>query len=215
MKLDIYSHLSDDYLQKFPRVTFDKGEIIVPAEAVEVISIYYILEGEVIVYSHAFNGRRFLIDELAPGDFIGKFSQMRNYNFYCEAVADKKCRMFDLTRYLPELFRDPQFKLYFYKKTTDRLYRMYKIAMSRDLFKYDELLAYYLISTSDENNDVLLNDEYLCLKLNISSRNYFYILKKMIGNGLIAKKGKKITILDMESLKEASSLVSAFMGEKL
>lgn len=214
MSLDIYSHLSDEYLQKFPRITFEKGEIIVPAEAVKVISIYYILEGECIVYSHSFNGRRFLIDELGPGDFIGKFSQMRNYNFYCEAVSEKKCKMFDLTQYLPELFQDPQFNLYFSKKTTDRLYRMYKISMSRDLFKYEELLSYYFISTADKENNVTLNDEYLCLKLNISARNYFYILKKMVTNGIIARKGRKIAILNMEYLRETASPVFLFMGEK-
>lgn len=215
MTLDIYSNISDSYLQKFPRVIFDKDEIIVPAEEVKTISIYYILEGECIVYSNSFNGRRFLIDELSSGDFIGKFSQMRNYNFYCEAIAATKCTAFDITQYLPELFRDPKFSLYFSKKTTDRLYRMYKISMSRDLFKYEELLSYYLLSMKDGNNNVVLNDEYLCLKLNISTRNYFYILKKMIKDGVIAKKCGKIVILNVEYLKKTASLVFAFMGEKL
>ena len=74
MKLDIYSHLSDDYLQKFPRVTFDKGEIIVPAEAVEIISIYYILEGEVIVYSHAFRNALIPVSTVVVGTVFSLFA---------------------------------------------------------------------------------------------------------------------------------------------
>ncbi len=213
MELDIYSLLSEEYIQKIPRATFEKGDIVFPAEELEVVSIYYILEGEVAVSAYSFKGRQFLIDELGPGDFAGKFSQLRKCNFFCEGIAVKKSVMLDITHYASALFEDQKFSLYFYKKTTDRLYRMYKIAMARSLFAYDELLAYYLISMADKNNHIVFGYKYIYMKLNISRRNFFYILEKLIDQGVLSRKGNNLFIENMEYLRNAASHVFIFMGE--
>ena len=215
MTLDIYSHLSEEYVQKFPCVTFEKNTIFIPAEAQNDPAIYYILEGDVAVFAHSSRGRSFLVDELGAGDFIGKFSQMRKCNFYCEVVAMTRCRMLDITQYKHDLFNDKDFSLYFYTKTTNKLYKMYKLSLSRDLFNYSELLSYYLVIMADDENNINSRDEYICWKINISTRNYFYILKDLIKKGVIARKGKKISILNMEYLKKNALAVLEFMENEL
>ncbi len=215
MTLDIYSHLSNDYIQGLPQVTFEKKDIIFPSESITIIPIYYILEGFVSVFTHAINGRCFLVDELEKGEFIGKFSQMRKQNFHSSAVAMTACRLLDLTKDKEKLFQDPRFSLFFNTKTTDRLYRMHKLLMARNLFSAEELLAHCFLELSKNEDSFAADDEYVCQKINISKRNYFYLLKKLRSKEIIFRKGKKVTILNKKELIKTALSVTEYMKNKI
>ena len=215
MTLDIYQHLSDEYIRNLPQVTFEIQEIIFPYESISVVPIYYIIEGYVSVFTHSYSGRRFLVDELKKGEFIGKFSQMRKQNFHSAAIAMTPCTMLDLTPDKEKLFKDPNFSLFFNTKTTDRLYRMYKILMAKNLFSAEELLAHCFLETYTDEETFDVDDEYICQKINISKRNYFYLLKKFKSQEIISRKGKKTTILDKESLIKTALRVTEFMKNKM
>ena len=212
-ELDIYRHFSDEFIERFEKKSFKRNEIIIPAENLDDISIYYILKGKVSIFSTSDNGRTFLIDELGPGEFVGKFSQLRKHSFFSEGIAMTDCEMLDLTKYKDELLEDMGFSLYFHKKTTNRIYYMYKTSMARDLFTYKELLAYCLVIMADDENNVVASDKHIRWKLNISERNYFYLLKRLGQLGVISKEKKKIHILDMDFLEKAASSVLKFMDD--
>ena len=208
---DIFQYLPEGIAETLPTVRVNKDTVFIPAEAQEVIDLYYILDGEVSVFAQSHNGREFLIDTLPSGNFIGKFSQMRNQNFYCEVRANCECRLLVLTRYKEFLLSDKSFALYFYIKTTDRVYEMYKLSMARTLYSYDELFAYWLLKLADDKRVVACEDELIRLKMNISERQFFYLLKKLGGLKLIRRARNKIQLLDEDGLRDLAQNVCAFM----
>ena len=209
---DIFQHLPEGIVPALPTIQVKKDTVFIPAEAQEIVDLYYILDGEVSVFAQSHNGREFLIDTLPSGNFIGKFSQMRNQNFYCEVRANCDCSLLVLTRYKELLLSDKSFALYFYLKTTDRVYEMYKLSMARTLYSYEELFAYWLLKLADSNWVVASEDEMIRLKMNISERQFFYLLKKLSGQKLIRRVRNRIQILDVEGLRELAQNVRSFMN---
>ena len=215
MKKNIYDFLSHEQLDKSLTVNLDKNIVFIPAVAQENIDLYYILEGNVGVYSQSYNGRRFLIDSLGPGQFVGKFSQMRKQNFYCEIKTNTQATLLKLTDIKNELFSHEQFLLYFYIKTSNRVYGMYKISMARTLFSYEELLAYYLLNKANEAGFIGDTDTNICLEANISERQYYYITKKFENDHLISHDKKGRYIRDIVGLKDIAANATKFMMNQI
>ena len=71
---EVFQYLPEGIAETLPTVRVKKDTVFIPAEAQEVIDLYYILDGEVSVFAQSHNGREFLIDTLPSGNFIGKFS---------------------------------------------------------------------------------------------------------------------------------------------
>lgn len=208
---NIYDFLSQEQISKIPVVNYKKNTIFIPAITQENIDLYYILNGTVEVVTQSYNGRRFLIDTLEQGEFIGKFSQMRKQNFYCEIKTRTSCTMLKLTEIKNELFNDERFSLFFYIKTSNRIYEMYKASMARTLFTYEELLAYHLLNIANKEGFIGDKDTSICLKTNISERQYYYIMKKFINERIICTDKKGIYILDIDSLMAIATKVIKFM----
>lgn len=211
----IYDFLSHDQLNQSLTVNFNKNIVFIPAMAQENIDLYYILEGNVGVYSQSYNGRRFLIDALGPGQFVGKFSQMRKQNFYCEIKTNTQATLLKLTDIKNELFNHEHFLLYFYVKTSNRVYEMYKISMARTLFSYEELLAYYLLNKADETGFIRDTDANICLEANISERQYYYISKKFENDKFINHDKKGRYIRDSVGLQDIAANVTKFMKNQI
>ncbi len=211
LKKSIYDFLSDEQLNKVSMVNMKKNIVFIPAIAQQNIDLYYILQGRVEVISQSYNGRRFLIDALGPGEFAGKFSQMRNKNFYCEIKTNTPCNLLKLNEIKNELMNDERFLLFFYTKTSNRIYEMYKISMARTLFSYEEILAYNLLNIADEAGFIGDTDTNICLKTNISERQYYYIMKKLENNRIISQEKKGMYILDTTGIKTIAANVIKFM----
>lgn len=211
----IYDLLSEEQLLRIPVVYINKNTVFIPAIDQENIDLYYILEGRVEVVSQSYNGRSFLIDTLAPGEFIGKFSHMRKQNFYADIKTQTSCTLLKLTDIKNEILNDEQFLLFFYFKTSNRLYEMYKISMMRTLFTYDEILAYYLLDIANESGFIGEKDKHICLKTSISERQYYYIMKKFRHDYLIGQDKRGIYILDIAGLKAIAIGVINFMKNRI
>lgn len=215
MKKSIYDFLSHEQLEKNLTVNIDKNVVFIPAMTQENIDLYYILKGNVGVYSQSYNGRRFLIDSLGPGQFVGKFSQMRKQNFYCEIKTNTQATLLKLTDIKNELFNHEHFLLYFYIKTSNRVYEMYKISMARTLFSHEELLAYYLLNKANDAGFIGDTDANICLEANISERQYYYIAKKFENSHLVSHDKKGIYIRDIDGLKAIAANVTKFMMNQI
>ena len=208
---NIYDFLSPEQISRIPVINSTDNIVLIPAITQENTDLYYILEGTAEVFSQSYHGRRFLIDTLGANDFIGKFSQMNKQNFYCEIKTYTPCTMLKLTEIKNELFNDERFLLFFYIKTTNRIYEMYKLSMARTLFTYEELLAYHLLERMNEDGLVSDKDIRICLKTNISERQYYYIMKKFRNERIICNDKKGIYILDIANLKAIATNVIEFM----
>ena len=215
MKKSIYDVLSEDQIRRVPVVNIDKNIIFIPAIDQEIVDLYYILEGRVEVISQSYNGRSFLIDPLGPGEFAGKFSHMRKQNFYCDIKTQTSCTMLKLTDIKNEVLNDEQFLLFFYFRTSTRLYEMYKISMMRTLFTYEQILAYYLLDLSNEEGFIAEKDSQICLKTGISERQYYYIMKKFRNDQMISQDKRGINICDMAGLSSIACSVINFMKNRI
>lgn len=215
MEQNIYDFLSEEQLRRIPVVDIKKDTVFLPAIDQENMSLYYILEGKVDVISQSYNGRSFLIDTLSPGEFIGKFSHMRNKNFYADIKTQTPCKMLKLSEIKNEILNDERFLHFFYFKTSNRLYDMYKISMMRTLFTYEEILAYHLLDISDDAGFITDKDKNICLKTSISERQYYYIMKKFRNSQVISESKKGISILDIDRLKDIAFNVINFMQNRI
>ena len=215
MEKSIYDFFSEEQLQRIPVVNIDKNTVFIPAVDQENIDLYYILEGKVEVISQSYNGRSFLIDTVEQGEFIGKFSNMRKQNFYSDIKTQTPCKMLKLTDIKNEILNDESFLLFFYFKTSNRLYEMYKISMMRTLFTYEEFLAYSLLDIADEEGFIGAKDKQICLKTSISERQYYYIMKKFRNVHIIDQNKKGIYIVDLDSLKTIACSVVNFMKNRI
>lgn len=212
---NIYDVLSEEQLRRVPVVNIEKNTVFIPAVEAENMGLYYILDGVVEVISQSYNGRSFLIDTVMPGEFIGKFSNMRKQNFYSDIKTQTSCKLLNLTALKNELLNDEQFMLLFSFKTSNRLYEMYKIGMMRTLFTYEEILSYCLLELADETGCISSKDKYICLKTSISERQYYYIMKKFRSNNIIGQNKKKICILEREKLEEIAFNIINFMKNRI
>ncbi len=208
---EIYKYLPTEYLDVVETKTLEAGTVILTAEDKHDPTLYYILDGTICVFALAYNGRSFLVDTLGHDQFIGKFSQMRNMDFCCSAEAMTDCTVIDLTPVRKQLLEDQVFGSYFFGKTTNRVYVMYKLAMLRMIFSYDEALAYWLLELADEDDMVTAGMRDLCLKMNISDRQYFYLMKDFSTKKLVRKSRQGILLLDRPELERMAKHVIVFM----
>ena len=215
MDSDIYDILSKEQLEHVPLVHIKKNTIFIPAIDVENIGLYYVMDGVVDVISQAYNGRSFLIDTVSKGEFIGKFSNMRKQNFYADIKTRTDCTLLNLMVIKQELLNNKDFLLFFYLKTSSRLYEMYKIEMMRTLFTYEEILAYCLLDLSDNEGVVHMKDKDICLKTSISERQFYYIMKKFKTCRIIEHDKKRIGVVEPEKLKNIAVNVLNFMKNRI
>ena len=209
--LDLFQHISPALANQLQQIVIKKGTVFIEADAQKEVEFYYILDGQVSVFAQAPNGREYWVDTQGRGDFMGKFSQFRGQNFNCEVRADTDCRLLVLTPFKQELLRNSRFALWFYLKTSGRVYEMYKIVIARTLFSFDELLAYHLLRL-EKNGSVNVSLKRMLYILNISERQYFYLVKDLEKRGLILRRRGGFDLLDRPALTELASNVTQFMN---
>lgn len=211
---EILNYISEEELRKFPIVHVKKGATFIPADKQKVVKLYYILQGTVDVHSTSYNGREFLIDQLGADDFIGKFSQLRGIDFQCSVKASSEVEMLDMTAYSKKLW-DESTKLgaFFHYKTSNRVYMMYKLSMLRMLFSYEEIFAYWLLAERDERTNIIDDVKEVFLKMNVSDRQIYYLLKKFRELGMIRKEKNRVKILDVDQIRQFADNVCMFMED--
>lgn len=211
---EILNYISEEELRKFPIVHVKKGETFIPAYKQEVVKLYYILQGGVDVYATSYNGREFLIDQLGVDDFIGKFSQLRGIDFQCAVKGSSEVKMLDMTAYSEKLWdENTRLGRFFHYKTSNRVYRMYKLSMLRMLFSYEEIFAYWLLAERDERTDIINDVKEVFLKMNVSDRQIYYLLKKFKEMGMIRKEGNRVNILQVDQIRQLAGNVCMFMED--
>ena len=210
-ELELFLHIPSSITSQLQQIAVKKGTVFIEASAQKEVEFYYILDGQVSVFAQAPNGREYWVDTQGRGDFMGKFSQFRGQNFNCEVRADTDCRLLVLTPFKQELLRNSRFALWFYLKTSGRVYEMYKIAIARSLFSFDELLSYHLLRL-EKNGCVNVSLKNMLNILNISERQYFYLVKNFEKRGLLHRRRCGFDLLDRPALAGLASNVTLFMN---
>lgn len=211
---EILRYISREEMEKFPIIDVKKGETFIQMAKQKIVKLYYILEGKVDVYSLSYNGREFLIDQLGVDDFIGKFSQVRGVDFQCAVKANMNVKLLDMTAYSEKLWdQNTELGRFFHHKTSRRVYVMYKHSMLRMHFSYEEIFAYWLLNERNKETNIVENVKEIFLKMNVSDRQLYYLLKKYRKMGLIEKEKNQVKILDIDQIRQFAYNVCLFMED--
>lgn len=205
----IYSYIKD-YLDEIPIVKYKKGEYITHSDE-NLEEIFFVLEGNVKIEIVTKCGKSFLVDTLSENEFVGKISYIYEQNLFCDITSTSNSSLLKINKNIfRKLQQNSEFLNIFFYKTSKRMYYMYKKLMMKDLFRLEELLAFYILKNSQE--DIFkYNSMYgICKTLSVSRKNLYNTINKFIEKGCIKKDENSITILDKNYLYELSTYVREF-----
>ncbi len=209
-KSDIFTYIQE-HIKEIPILTLKKGTCFSKAENID-NKIFYILKGTVKVESYSYTGKKVLIDVISENEFAGQISYIRKHNFYGNNIAVTNvtllCLDYDI---MSILMNNSDFSTFFYFKTSNRLYVMYKKMLMSYLFTQSELVSYYVLENSRNNRFIYKSIYDVCEKLNISRRSLYNILNNFEQNGIIEKLNEGPYLIKNEKhLREKSDKVKRF-----
>lgn len=199
----IYEYIKD-YLNEIPVVKYKKGEYIAHSSS-NLEEIFFVLDGEAKVECITKSGKSILVDEVSKNEFVGKISYMYEANLFCDIQATRDVTLLKINKAtFRKLEKNPEFLKIFLFKTTKRIYYMYKKLMIKDLFKFEEIFAYYIMKNS-ENNIFKYKSMYnLCKVLSVSRKNIYNVINSFIEKKYIKKDKNSLVILEKNCLYNLS-----------
>jgi CRP-like cAMP-binding protein len=205
----IYDYIKE-YLNEIPIVNYKKGQYITRSDE-NFTEIFFVLDGNVKVECITEYGKSFLVDELSKNEFVGKFSYMYEQNLFCDIKATSNASLLKINNEIfNKLQKNPEFLKIFLYKTSNRIYHMYKKLMMKNLFSLEELFAFYLLKSSEDEIFKFKSTSDLCNIFPISRKGLYNVINKFVKEDLIRKEKKSIIILDKKKLLELSMHVREF-----
>ncbi len=199
----IYDYIRD-YLNEISILNCKKGQYITHSNE-NLEEIYFILEGNIKVECITKSGKNLLVDELSKNEFVGKISYMYEQNLFCDITATSNATLLKINKNtFKKLEKNSAFMKIFLFKTSKRIYYMYKKLMMKDLFKSEEILAFYILENA-ENNVFKFKSMYnLCKLLLVSRKNLYNIINNFVEKKYIRKDKHSLIILNKDYLYELS-----------
>lgn len=212
---DIYEYIRD-YLPVIPILSLKKGEYLWRVDS-ESDTLFYILQGTIKVENVSYSGKKLVVDTIPEQDFGGAISAIHKADFQCSGVAESTVKVLVLKKTLmDELMLDDGFAAFFYRKTSKRVYIMYKTILARSLFGQDEIMAYYILENAKGEVFQYKSIYSICEHLGISRRGIYNILYRFEKTGGIKKEDNSAyRILDRGFLEAIAEQVIIFMDNGL
>lgn len=207
-KISIFRHLDRESLMKISNLAvhqeFKKGAILFSPERNP--GLFLISEGKVKVYEISSSGKEQLLRVLDKGDFVGEealFSSTETFTFG-EALTDMKACFIRREEFLDLLMQYPSISLKLLEEFNRRIVHSGHQATSNTAETVLVRLVSYLLdlSNAQESDSVVLPlsmkelAAFLSTTPETLSRKVGYLEKE----GVIKKKGRKITILNREKM---------------
>lgn len=209
---EIYKFI-EDYIDQIELVKYKHGDYIDRATN-DTSCIYYILSGVVKVQNISHSGNKVLIDEISIGEFVGHISNIRGEGFHCDILAKEACTLVKITPVILEkLLKNSEFSSLFYKKTSQRIYCMYKKLLLEHLFPWEEIVAYYIVQHTKGDVFIYKSMYEICEYLSISRRGLYNIINKLVGEGCLEKQDNMFLVKNKKDLLERSKNVYQYYNE--
>jgi CRP-like cAMP-binding protein len=205
----IYEFIKD-YLNEVSIIKYKKGQYITHASE-NLEEIFFIMEGTIKVECITKYGKNFLVDVLSKNEFVGKISYMYDHNLFCDITATSNACLLKIDKHtIKKLQKNPEFLKIFLFKTSNRIYYMYKKLMMKNIFRLEEIVAFYILQNS-ENDIFKFKSMYnLCKILSTSRKSLYNTINKFIKGLYIRKDKNSIIILNRDYLYELSIGVREF-----
>lgn len=208
-KIAIFRHLDSESLCRISDLaahkTYARGEILFSPGSSQ--GLFLISEGKVKVYEISPSGKEQLLRVLTAGDFVGEealFSSTQTYTF-CQALMPTRVCFIRREDFLALLMQHPSISLKLLEEFNRRMIHSGHQATSNTAESVQVRLAGYLLELSEAQDSVELElplpMKELAAFLSTSPETLSRRLRALEESGLIARKGRRLRILQKERLQ--------------
>ena len=187
---------------------FRKGEIIF-SEGEEADGFYVAIEGRIKVYKLSPDGKEQILHFFGPGEPFGEVPVFTGQRFpaHAEAMEESRVLFFPKQSFVNLVRRNPSLALSMLGILSKRLRRFTALIDDLSLKEVPGRLAAYLLYLSTQEKgagelELSITKAQLASLLGTIPETLSRILGKMTAQGLIETDGRRIRILDRESLQD-------------
>ena len=192
-------------------IEYEKGNYLC-REGELVKYVLFLVSGEVKVYSTLENGKSYLLRTEKPLTVYGDI-ELLNSDTYCANVeALKNCHVIGISfTYIRQHYLDnPKFLKYLCKSLGYRLSTISQMSTGNlYLPLINKLAGYIMIHSNEGSNQVVLKRSFTDIsdQLGVTYRHLSRTFITLESEGIISRKGKLITVLNKDKLKELAGSV--------
>lgn len=209
LNISLFSSLDDAIRQKVSEIcttkNVKKGDIIFlegePAEG-----FYGIVSGTVKIYKIGFDGREQIIHIFSKGEVFAEVPVFSGDVYPANAVAIEDTRLIFINkeRFIDLISNEPIIALKMLALLSLRLRKFTHLIENLSLKEVPNRLASYILMISEDKTEVRLpiSKVQLAGTLGTIPETLSRILNRMSINGIIEVKGRQITIIDKQRLKD-------------
>jgi CRP-like cAMP-binding protein len=213
-KLPLFKGLPTGNLEALANILVEQspkqGEIIF-SEGTEATGFYTVISGRVKVFKVSQDGKEQIIHIFGPGEIFGEVPMFEGKSFpaHAETIGKSRLFFFPKKRFIELIKSDPFLAMNMVAALSQRLKNLTRLIEELSLKEVPGRLAAYLLYLSDKaGGDTVIKldipKKILASLLGTIPETLSRIFYKMNNQGLIKMKGRTITILDKEALKNAS-----------
>lgn len=214
-KTGIYPYIKD-HLDQCQMIHVAPGDYIARASDAT-NKIFYLIEGKCRETAITQAGKTVNVDVNVEDEFTGHLSNHWGQNLYCDMTAITRCTVVFIPQALfRQLMRDESFQAFFYRKTSTRLYEMYKMTLAREIFTQAQLFAWYMLESTSGSTCEIESIEAASRELHISRRNLYNLIESATKAGILTRvNNKTFEVLNREELEKTADPVKKYMMNEM
>lgn len=209
--IPLFEGLADDQRERLGNVavtkTYEKGAIIFESDT-PANGFYAILTGRVKIFRTSPSGKEQILHIFEPGESFAEVPVFEGTTFPVHAQTLEKSELLFVPRqeFAHMISQDPDLAMKMMAQLSSRLRTLVNKIEELSLKEAPSRVAAYLLllSASQENSAIKLDlpKGQIAFYLGTIQETLSRILKKMVEDGIIEMKGKKITITNRDALQE-------------
>jgi len=188
------------------KLTYSKGEGIF-SEGDEAHGFYVVLKGRVRVFKISPEGREQILHMVSKGELLGAVSAFSGgrYPAHAEAMEKTECLYLSRKDFLDLIKREPSIVMNMMANLASRLQYFTRMIEDLSLREVPSRLAAYILYHTDDKTETFELDiswTQLASLLGTVPETLSRILKRMSNRGIIRVQGRKVYILNRNTLQD-------------
>ena len=215
----LFSGLEDREISELKAIStskrYPKGALIF-SEDEEAKGFFVVISGKVKVYKLSLEGKEQILHIISPGETFAEAALFAGstYPAFAESLAQTQVLYFSKQGFLNLIRENPQISLNMIASLSHWLRKFVSLVEELSLKDVSTRLSKYLMDLSAKSGrssergiefELDISKSQLASQLGTISETLSRALKKLKDRGIIKVEGKKITILQKETLEEISS----------
>lgn len=213
-QIPFFSGMNDDDLEKIKEVVierkFQKGTTIF-SENEEAKGFYFVIAGRTKIFKLSPDGKEHVLHICGPGDMFAEAAMFSGkiYPAYASTITDSSLLFIQKKGFLGLIRKNPDISIKMLGALSIKLRKFTSMIEDLSLKEVSARLAKYLLDmsvhTGSKTFTLGIKKTDLALKLGTAGETLSRTLKKFKDKHIISSDGNRISLLDIESLKEISA----------